>query len=140
MAVCMGVLVVGVAALLLIGWLWAVDFLFALAIVTSVFGVRRLLEIEQHRSAATSAECTSDGASEHERPEQGTEDHRRYAVLFNDITHAPVEQFVHFGTRHILADYLWAQGWRRDVRPEDVTGASRPTMDGTAFVPDSELS
>jgi len=59
--------------------------------------------------------------SESSRPEFGTEDYRRYAALFNDITFAPTKQFVHFGTRNILADYLWSQGWRRDVRPEDVT-------------------
>lgn len=54
-------------------------------------------------------------------PEYGTEDYRRWAVLFNDITHAPTDQFVHFGTRQALTDFLWNQGWRRDVRPEDVT-------------------
>lgn len=56
-----------------------------------------------------------------ERPEWGTEDYRRFAALFNDITRAPTDQFIHFGTRNDIADYLWAQGWRRDVRPEDVT-------------------
>lgn len=56
---------------------------------------------------------------EYERPEWGTEDYRRYAALFNDITHAP--RHIMFSDRQVLADYLWAQGWRRDVRPEDVT-------------------
>lgn len=54
------------------------------------------------------------------RPAWGTEDYRRYAALFNDITRAPVER-LYFHDRQTLADYLWAQGWRRQVRPEDVT-------------------
>lgn len=48
------------------------------------------------------------------------EDKRRKAVLFNDISHAPLIDFVRFTQRQVLADYLWEQGWRRDVRPEDV--------------------
>lgn len=62
-------------------------------------------------------------AADFERPKWGTEDYRRYAVLFNDITHARLcsDQYIRFSDRHALADYLWAQGWRRDVRPEDVT-------------------
>lgn len=54
-------------------------------------------------------------------PEYGTEDYRRWAVLFNDITHAPTEEHLLFSTRYQLAEWLWAQGWRRDVRPEDIT-------------------
>lgn len=54
-------------------------------------------------------------------PEFGTEDYRRHAVLFNDVTHAPIETWLHFSDRLTLRDYLWAQGWRREVRPEDVT-------------------
>jgi len=50
-----------------------------------------------------------------------TEDERRKAVLFNDVTHAPVDTWLHLGDRAALCDYLWAQGWRRDVRSEDVT-------------------
>jgi hypothetical protein len=51
------------------------------------------------------------------------EDERRRAVLFNDITHAPREDatYLWLSDRQQLADYLWSQGWRRDVRPEDVT-------------------
>ncbi len=56
-----------------------------------------------------------------DKPEFGTEDYRRYAVLFNDVTYAPVFNRLLFSERCALADYLWAQGWRRDVRPEDVT-------------------
>lgn len=57
------------------------------------------------------------------RPECGTEDYRRYAALFNDIGRAPGtgQDYVRFSTRHAICDYLWEQGWRRDVRPEDVT-------------------
>jgi len=56
------------------------------------------------------------------------EDDRRRAVLFNDITHAPREDDTYWwlSDRQQLADYLWAQGWRRDVRPEDET-PTRPT-------------
>lgn len=52
-----------------------------------------------------------------------TEDERRRAVLFNDITHVPLtedDDSLRFGVRRRLADWLWQQGWRRDVRPEDV--------------------
>lgn len=48
------------------------------------------------------------------------EDKRRRAVLFNDITFAPVQQHILFSDRQRLADWLWKQGWRRDVRPEDI--------------------
>lgn len=54
-------------------------------------------------------------------PEYGTEDYRRWAVLFNDITHAPTQERIRFSDRHALTEFLWEQGWRRDVRPEDVT-------------------
>lgn len=56
-------------------------------------------------------------------PDYGTEDYRRKAVLFNDITRAPLlsTKWFDFSDRQALTDYLWAQGWRRDVRPEDVT-------------------
>lgn len=56
-----------------------------------------------------------------EYPEWGTEDYRRYAALFNDITYAAVIKPIHFGDRQELARYLWSQGWRREVRAEDVT-------------------
>lgn len=67
--------------------------------------------------------------------EYGTEDYRRWAALFNDITHAPTDQFVHLGTRQILCDYLWEQGWRREVRPEDVTENRRQTPQNAAQGP-----
>jgi hypothetical protein len=54
-----------------------------------------------------------------------TEDQRRQAVLFNDITYAPVEQHILLGDRQRIADYLWALGWRREVRPEDITEGNR---------------
>lgn len=57
-------------------------------------------------------------------PEWGTEDYRQWAVLFNDITHAPVEHHLLFSTRRELTEWLWEQGWRRDVRPEDITESS----------------
>jgi len=47
------------------------------------------------------------------------EDRRRYATLFNDVGNAPGDNLL-FGQRQKLTDYLWKQGWRRDVRPEDV--------------------
>jgi len=56
-----------------------------------------------------------------ESPEYGTEEYRQYAALFNDITRADVSQHILFSDRNELTRYLWAQGWRRDVRPEDVT-------------------
>lgn len=49
-----------------------------------------------------------------------TEDERRKAVLFNDIGKAPSKRHVFFSDRRAIADYLWEQGWRRDVRPDDV--------------------
>ncbi len=55
------------------------------------------------------------------RPEFGTEDYWRYAVLFNDVTRAPSSRHMLFSDRNRMADYLWSQGWRRDVRPEDRT-------------------
>lgn len=54
-------------------------------------------------------------------PEYGTEDYRRWSVLFNDVTRAPLRDHVLFSDRLALTQHLWAQGWRRDVRPEDVT-------------------
>lgn len=56
-----------------------------------------------------------------EMPEQGTEDYRRHAVLFNDITFAPTDKHILFSDRLALQRHLWAQGWRREVRDEDVT-------------------
>jgi hypothetical protein len=55
-----------------------------------------------------------------ESPTWGTEDYRRWACLFNDITKAPIE-WHDFSTANALTRHLWTQGWRRDVRPEDVT-------------------
>lgn len=52
--------------------------------------------------------------------EAGQEGHRR-AVLFNDVSRAPIANWLHLSDRKALRDYLWDQGWRRDVRPEDVT-------------------
>ena len=60
-----------------------------------------------------------DGEPAH--PAYGTEDYRRHAVLFNDITYAPIERRLTFSQRLELQRHLWAQGWRRDVRDEDVT-------------------
>lgn len=54
-------------------------------------------------------------------PEFGTEDYRRWATLFNDVGRAPTRRHNLFSERKAIADYLWEQGWRRDVRPEDVT-------------------
>jgi hypothetical protein len=54
-----------------------------------------------------------------ESHEYGTENYRRYAALFNDISRAP--RHIMFSDRQVLTDYLWSQGWRREVRPEDVT-------------------
>ena len=59
-----------------------------------------------------------------EKPEWGTEDYWRHAVLFNDVTRAPVSRHIFFSDIRAIADYLWAQGWRREVRPEDVTERS----------------
>lgn len=59
------------------------------------------------------------------RPEYGTEDYRRYAALFNDVTRAPASGYVGFSDRGAIADYLWEQGWRREVRAEDVTESRR---------------
>jgi len=53
-------------------------------------------------------------------PEYGTEDYRIFATLFNDITACP--RHLMFSERKALAEWLWSQGWRREVRPEDVTG------------------
>lgn len=52
-----------------------------------------------------------------------SEDQRRRAALFNDITHAAdhASEHVLLSDRKTIADHLWEQGWRRDVRPEDVT-------------------
>ena len=51
-----------------------------------------------------------------------TEDERRRAVLFNDITYAPIagSERIPWDARRALTEWLWEQGWRRDVRPEDV--------------------
>lgn len=50
-----------------------------------------------------------------------TDDERSHAVLFNDVGKAPYKSFIMFSDRKAIADYLWEQGWRRDVRPGDVT-------------------
>lgn len=52
-------------------------------------------------------------------PEWGTEDYRIFATLFNDITGCP--RHIMFSDRKALAEWLWSQGWRREVRSEDVT-------------------
>lgn len=52
-------------------------------------------------------------------PEWGTEDYRIFATLFNDIAGCP--RHIMFSDRKALAEWLWSQGWRREVRPEDVT-------------------
>lgn len=52
-------------------------------------------------------------------PQWGTEDYRIFATLFNDITACP--RHIMFSDRKALAEHLWSQGWRREVRPEDVT-------------------
>lgn len=49
------------------------------------------------------------------------EDRRRRAALFNDITHTETKTWLMLSDRRAIADHLWAQGWRRNVRPEDVT-------------------
>lgn len=68
--------------------------------------------------------------SEFVMPEWGTEDYRRWATLFNDVTHAPTSGHILFSDRNALTKYLWAQGWRRDVRPDDIThGANDETRD-----------
>jgi hypothetical protein len=58
-----------------------------------------------------------------ESPAWGTEDYRRYAVLFNDITSTPgmSGEYFRFSDRVAIQRFLWHQGWRREVRPEDVT-------------------
>ncbi len=50
-------------------------------------------------------------------------EYRMRAILFNDITHAPLtyEGYFRFSTRQEIADYLYQQGWRRPERPEDIT-------------------
>lgn len=54
-------------------------------------------------------------------PEWGTEDYRRHAVLFNDITYCRIHRRLNFSDRLRLQRHLWALGWRRDVQDEDVT-------------------
>jgi hypothetical protein len=56
--------------------------------------------------------------AEARRPQRDTADHRRWSALFNDITHAGIPR-LYYSDRVKLAHHLWAQGWRRDVRPED---------------------
>jgi hypothetical protein len=56
-------------------------------------------------------------------PAYGTEDYRIHACLFNDISRVELPHAdLLFADRLALQEYLWAQGWRREVRPEDVTG------------------
>ena len=50
---------------------------------------------------------------------EAPEDQRRKSALFNDITEADGIVYMPFSERKALCDYLWEQGWRRDVRPED---------------------
>lgn len=65
------------------------------------------------------------------RPEWGTEDFRRYAALSNDVGRKELPSGVRlrFSDRMALADYLWSQGWRRDVRDEDVNDRRRVIAD-----------
>lgn len=49
------------------------------------------------------------------------DDDRLKSVLFNDVSAAPVDVYVPLIDRQSIVDYLWSQGWRRDVRPADVT-------------------
>lgn len=48
-------------------------------------------------------------------------EYRQRAILFNDITHARVRGHISFSNRQKIADFLYAQGWRREERPEDIT-------------------
>lgn len=59
-----------------------------------------------------------------------TEDERRMAALFNDITRVDTTGHLRLSDRVKIRDYLWAQGWRRDVRPEDVTEAAEAFQQG----------
>jgi hypothetical protein len=61
-------------------------------------------------------------------PQYGTDDYWRFAVLFNDITYAPTRRPLLFSDRQALTHWLWAQGWRRNVMPDDVNdrGAEVP--------------
>lgn len=77
-------------------------------------------DVPPHTHGGTDApECTTC------RPLFGTEEYRQWAVLFNDLTRAPLPKrpdfYLDFSVRHDLADYLFQQGWRRDIRAEDVT-------------------
>lgn len=55
--------------------------------------------------------------------EQESEDVRRKAVLFNDLSDAiydlELDVHIQFKDKALIRNYLWDQGWRRDVRPED---------------------
>lgn len=50
--------------------------------------------------------------------------YRQKAILFNDITRVSLPRGGHLllSERQAIADYLYEQGWRREERPEDVTG------------------
>lgn len=56
-------------------------------------------------------------------PSWGEPGYNVHAALFNDIARAPDSPrgWVPFSVRKRLADYLWAQGWRRELRPDDYT-------------------
>jgi len=56
-------------------------------------------------------------------PKWGGPDYNVHAALFNDIARAPESprRGILFSDRKRLADYLFAQGWRRDLRPDDYT-------------------
>lgn len=71
-----------------------------------------------------------DEVTEHRTPEYGTEDYRRWSVLFNDVTRAPIGSHLLFSDRLAVTHHLWAQGWRRDVRPEDITRGEDVALGG----------
>lgn len=54
-------------------------------------------------------------------------EYRQRAILFNDITYAPLghDEYFRFSDRQKIADYLYAQGWRREERPDDATSVPR---------------
>lgn len=51
-------------------------------------------------------------------PQWGDPGYNSHAALFNDITFAPTKRVL-FSERKRIADYLYAQGWRRELRPDD---------------------
>lgn len=74
----------------------------------------------------TAAQMGRDEAMGNTGRPRSAEDERRKSVLFNDITYAPVEHHILLSDRRRIQEHLWAQGWRRGVRPEDVTMGAVP--------------